>query len=248
MQISNVSDPARKLYGAINVLQAERHFPLALVPHLILFFAGEKLALRLVLRNLIADSFRRYVEQLGYFSAEAPIAITQVGDQWGQVDRLPTDSATGATHQILVISSDQATADRTLDLELFGESSDVGQLLGYPECCVAAYPKLAHEAQRWPETLMARSPEPLTVSMWCNRLASLWGGTCPTGELFPCSLECPNAIQYGQLADRVLREHGFTPLADEILRQACRPIFLLDGEVVAGSPSNNEAREFTIRV
>ena len=248
MPIANVSEPARKLVGAIHVLQAEKHFPLALVPHLILFFAGSKPALRLVLRTEIAESFRRCAKLWNYSCADAPIAITQVGEQWGQVDRVPASSDAPPSHQILVISADQSLADRTLEMELFGESSDVGRQLGYPECCVAAYPRLAHDAPRWPDTLMARSPDPLTVSMWCNRLSSLWGGTCPTGELFPCSLQCPNAIRYGQLADSLLREHGFELLAEEIRKQASRPLFLLDGEVVAGRPSIVEAREIVIRV
>lgn len=248
MQSVFVSEAASKVYGALSVLQKDKFFPLALLPHLILFFAGDKPALRLVLRNDIAASFEQFAVNLEYRCAHAPVAISNVGEQWGQVDRTRTDSEALATHRILVVSFDLKLSEHTLDQELYGESFEVGRILGYPECCVDAYPSLAREAQRWPDALMARSPDPTTVSMWCNRLASIWGGTCPTGELFPCSLRCPNAIHYGQLADTLLRRHGFAPLAEEICRQGSRPIYLLDGEVVAGKPASAGAREISIRV
>ena len=248
MQTAFASEPARKIVSAITVLQTDTAFPLALLPHLILFFAGNKPALRLVLRNDIAASFQQCAHDLAYHCADAPIAITQVGDQWGQIDRTASGVAAPTTHRVLVMSADRKFSEHTLDLELYGESSEVGRILGYPECCVDAYPSLAQEAQRWPDALMARSHEPLTVSMWCNRLASLWGGTCSTGELFPCSLQCANAIRYGQQADTLLREHGFDLLAEEIRRQGSRSLYLLDGEVVAGKPTSADAREISILV
>lgn len=246
MQISPVSEPARKLYRAISVLEADGLFQLALLPHLILFFAGEKPALRLVLRNQVAASFQRCAADLDYQCADAPVSITQIGDQWAQVGSTPPAAAVPTTHRMVVVSSDRRLSEHVLDLELHGESSEAGRVLGYPECCVDAYHGLALEARRWPTALIARSPAPLAVSMWCNRLASLWGGTCPTGELFPCSLQCPNAIRYGQLSDTMLRKHGFTLIAEEIRRQGNRPIYLLDGEVVVGKPTDAAAREITI--
>lgn len=236
------------MYGAIHVLQAAEVFPLALMPHLILFFAGNKPAIRLVLRADIAGSFQQYADRIGYSCADAPISISQVGNQWGQIGRPPAGPVMPATNRILVVSPDHKFSEHILDLELFGESSEVGRILGYPDCCVEAYPHLALEAERWPDALMARSHPSLSVSMWCNRLASLWGGTCPTGELFPCSLQCANAIRYGKLADALLHEHGFVPLAEEIRKQGRRPIYYLDGEVVVGNRPSLGASEISIHV
>ncbi len=218
---------------AINGLEGNDYFPLALVPHLILFFTGEKQAIRFVLKKQVSDQFRTCLEAMGYCGAESRISITQVGDNWGQIDAIG-DVRGGAsdTHRLLVMAEDRATCGHVLELELSGDSADVGRLLGYPPCCVDAYADLAATAKAWPDALIAKSPHPLNVSLWCNRLASLWGGTCPTGELFPCSLQCPNAIRYGQRSDVLLRQHGFAPLAAEIRRQASHPIYLLNGEVV----------------
>jgi hypothetical protein len=237
-------EPARKIVSTTSVLEMCEVFPLALLPHLILFFAGSKPAIRLVLKNNIADSFQNCMRQLGYECMGAPISITQVGSHWGQL--VPNGTIATTSHRILVASVDSKYAEYTLSLELHGESSEAGRLLGYPECCVDAYESLAREAQRWPDVLLARSPEPLTVSMWCNRLASLWGGTCPTGELFPCSLQCPHAISYGKLADKLLRENDCELLANEICRQSLHPIHLVDGEIVVGSTVSDNARELKI--
>ena len=240
-----VSEPGSKLAGAIGILQANEIFPLALLPHLILFFAEQKRALRLVLSADLCASFQGFSEGWGYHCASADLLITQVGSHWGQIASVERDSRE-ASHRVLVVSANRDLSRQVLQMELFGESRDVGQALGYPECCVRAYPSLAQDAEHWPNTIIERSHRPGHVSMWCNRLASLWGGTCPTGELFPCSLECDNAIEYGRLADRLLREHGFSLLADEICHQARRPIFLLDEEIVSGHPLGVDATEIVI--
>lgn len=240
-----VTEPGKKLAGAIEVLQANEIFPLALLPHLILFFAEHKRALRLVLPAELCATFQEFSEGWGYQCASADLLITQVGSHWGQIASAQGDSCE-ASHRVLVVSANRDLSTQVLQMELFGESRDVGEALGYPDCCVTAYPSLARAAEHWPITMIERSRRPGQVSMWCNRLASLWGGTCPTGELFPCSLECENAIEYGRLADRLLREHGFSILADEISKQARRPMYLLDEEVVAGHPRDVTATEIVI--
>ena len=241
--------PARALHHTINALHHEDRFPLSVVPHLILFFSGEKDAVRLVIRDHTLKQLQHELDLMGYASANAPIDIKQVGAHWGQVEshQSSNDSRPSpTTHSVLVLSRHKLDALQILDEELSGESMDSGRRLGYPECCVAAYPALANRASDWPTALLSRTSVPWSVSMWCNRLASLWGGTCPTGELFPCNLQCPAAIQLGKRADFLLRQHGFAELSDEICRQARRPLYLLDGEIVVGEIGQRKAQEIAI--
>lgn len=243
------SAPALALHRTMGALLHEDRFPLSIVPHLVLFFSAEKAAVRLVVKDQTSRPLRAELDALGYASAEAPISIKQIGANWGQLEAVnPTaeGSMTSASHKIVVISQQETLAARILDEEMCGDSVESGRQLGYPECCVAAYPALAGCASDWPMAMLTRSNPAQTVSMWCNRLASLWGGTCPTGELFPCNLRCGAAIAVGKRADALLRIHGFTDLAEEICRQARRPLYLLDGEIVAGSGGHGTTQEIVI--
>lgn len=241
--------PARALHHTINALQLEDKFPLSVVPHLILFFSGEKDAVRLVLRDHTLKQLRHELDGMGYASADAPIGIKQVGAHWGQVESPQSSNAARSlptTHSVLVLSRYKSDALEVLNEELSGESMESGRRLGYPECCVAAYPALASRASDWPMALLSRACVPWSVSMWCNRLASQWGGACPTGELYPCNLQCPAAIQLGKRADFLLRQHGFAELADEICRQASRPLYLIDDEIVVGEIGQKKTQEIVI--
>lgn len=241
--------PARALHHTINALQHEGRFPLSVLPHLILFFSGEKDAVRLVLRDHTLKQLHHELDGMGYASADAPIDIRLVGAHWGQIESAQstkTARPSPTAHSILVISRHKSDALQILDEELSGESMESGRRLGYPECCVAAYPAMASRAADWPVAMLSRASVPWSVSMWCNRLASLWGGACPTGELYPCNLQCPAAIQLGKRADSLLRRHGFAELADEICRQASRPLYLLDNEIVVGEIGQRVAQEIVI--
>ncbi len=243
------SAPAQALHHAVNSLLHEDRFPLSVVPHLILFFAGEKPAVRIVVKDRTLHKLRPKLNAMGYASADAPIAVKQIGPNWGQLEPVDPSSSSGPvlpTHRIVLISQQKSCAAQILEEEMSGESTESGRQLGYPECCVAAYPALARSASDWPTVMLSRSRPSLSVSMWCNRLSSLWGGACPTGELYPCSLRCSAAIQLGKRADALLRQHGFAHLAQEILRQARRPLYLVNGEVVAGDIDHGRAREIVI--
>lgn len=241
--------PANALHLTINALQHEDRFPLSVLPHLILFFSGEKEAVRLVLRN---HTMKRLCDELGdkgYASANTAIDIKQIGAHWGQIGSIESSqelSSLQTTHSLVVLSKHKTDALQILNEELSGESVESGRRLGYPECCIAAYPSLASYASDWPMAMLKNSSLPWSVSKWCNRLASLWGGACPTGELYPCSLQCSAAIQLGKRADFLLREHGFTEIANEICRQASRPLFLLDGEIVVADVAPEKALEIII--
>lgn len=246
MQDLTVSAPARSLLAAIDVLQRCEKFPLSVLPHLILFFSGDKPAARLVFEEPISSALQASMESLGHSCAVAPVYVSQVGSHWGQLGAYDDLSPEVEEQRVLVLGTTEALAASVLEKELVGDSREAGAALGYPDCCVAAYPSLADRAEEWPTVMMARSARPISASQWCNRLASLWGGTCPTGELFPCDLHCADAIQIGKRADALLREHGFSLIADEILAQASRPIYLLDNEVVIAAGIVSGASEIEI--
>lgn len=246
MQDLIVSAPALSLLAAMDVLQRCEKFPLSVLPHLILFFAGDKPAARLVLEEPISSALQASMEALGHSCAVASVYVSQVGSHWGKIGTHDDLRPEVEVQRVLVLGTTRVLAASVLEKELAGDSREAGAALGYPACCVAAYPSLADRPEEWPAVLMARSAMPMSASQWCNRLASLWGGTCPTGELFPCDLHCAEAIQTGKRADALLREHGFSLIADEILAQASRPIHWLDNEVVIAAGTVSGASEIQI--
>lgn len=229
----------RALLNTIRALEGEPQFPLGVVPHLALLLAGRKEACRLVVSPSTASRIQSAPGNERLFFAIKPIFVRKVGDSWCDFSYAkPSNSANhNCDAVLLVIGRTDAICQAILRYELDGDGDSSGKALGYPSCCVAAYADLASNAASWPLHLLARTSGN-KVSPWCNRLASLWGGCCPTGELFPCSLSCSKAIALGMSADEAIRTLGFGLIANEILRQSKEPLSLFGGEIVHGRPHN----------
>jgi hypothetical protein len=239
-----LSPVAGRLVSALSVLEMADVFPLALVPHLVAFFNGDKRATRLVLTEHVAESMVELFESLGYQTASTAIGLEYVGATWGELR--PMSGGSKSPSRLVVAAASAEDAKLVLNLELNGDSSDAGHALGYPACCVEAYPDLARARAGWGEKLLTRSSTRLTTSMWCNRLASLWGGTCSIGELFPCDLLCAHAIELGRRADQLLRTHGFDLLADEICSQSRRPIYFGNRQIFDDTANTSHAERIRI--
>lgn len=224
------------LFDVLGALGREEHFPLSVIPHLALFISGNKKACRLILGHSVVDALVQISTRYGFNCANTAVKTVNVGSHWNSfvVDEIAQESAHKS--KLFTISHERCVAEELLSLELSGEAKTVGQILGYPDCCIESYEETAGFGSSWYLNLISKTGIP-RVSPWCNRLASLWGGTCPTGELFPCSLTCQKAIHMGKQAHQSLSGQGFNLLADEILRQARQPIALTEGEIVKWRPS-----------
>lgn len=225
----------------LNALQNEDKFPLSVLPHLGLFLTKQKDALRLVVSNKTVSLIYPIISSSNLYYSQYPIQIATVSDSWSYFTESDLDTS---THIVIVIARDKLISSEILEEEIRGDYKKSGEMLGYPACCINGYADLADQASNWAEVLLKKSSN--RVSFWCNRAASMWGGTCSSGELFPCSLTCKHAINYGKKADKALRDLGVHKIADAIIEQAKITMFLHNGEILLEPIDNIECQRIGI--
>lgn len=225
----------------LKILQNEEKFPLSVIPHLALFLNGEKIALRLIVSNKVLSQIVELCDELQLNYAISCIKIEALSESWNSFDFCDT---TISTHNLIAISKDNFIANEIKYSELSGDYIKSGKLLGYPECCINSYLNVSDNVENWSYKLLKISN--FKISPWCNRIASMWGGCCSSGELFPCSLTCKNAIKYGKQADLAMRNLGISKIADLILSQAQKKLYLSNQVIELEKIKNSINQDITI--
>jgi hypothetical protein len=194
------------------VLRSAR-VPLSALPELARLLTGSQPAVRLRLGERAATAVLAVARRQGVPAA----ACVPAGAPWDT--RLP-----GGDRGLVVIASAPGLPERLCDAERDAAWDDAAALLGYPPCCVAAFERLrAAGPQAWVRPLLAASgPGPHLC--WANRFAPEWGGTCPAGELVPCRLDCPEAVELGRRGIAALHDLRLAHLAATLLAQAHVPV------------------------
>lgn len=203
--------------------------PLSILPEIALFLTNRKEFLRLTIQE---DKFSEVSAQFQIhqltFSFKKIYSIYK-GNTWYDIkfEKQITDSDKTNIHDIRYLvccTLGNNDPDTVLVAEENGRIDVAGALLGYPKCCIDAIDELNNSGQKWPLLLLKRTNGP--TAGYVNRLASVWGGTTFTGELFPCSLNCKNAIEMGKNAESALWELGLNRLAREIQYFSQRPVLV----------------------
>ena len=65
-----------------------------------------------------------------------------------------------------------------------------------------------------------------SANYFTNRFPITWGGISIIGELFPCSLSCPNAIKYSKTMHSDVINFGFNEIAKVMVEHALKPIYI----------------------
>jgi hypothetical protein len=199
--------------------------------HLFPFLRGKRSACRLVLGRKAAFALTSDVRRVGMAAVSAPLSRRERGPDWFEFARGPDSSDL----HLLVVATTRTGAEEIVAAEFDGRSLDSGRLLEYPSCCVDAYAELSRQGDYWPSHYLKQSN---IVSPWCNRLIYLWGDCCPTGELFPCTLNCRHAVALGKSNMDVLTTLGLGRLRAAICERAMAPLSIdRDGRVYPGVPA-----------
>lgn len=216
--------------GALRLAAGKHGISVAGLVHLLPFLTGKRSACRLVLGREAAHVLAADIQAAGQAALSAPLSRSQRGPDWFELERGDASS----NKHLLVVATDRAIAEELVDAEFDGRFGDSGRLLEYPACCVDAYGLVTERLDYWPSYYLAQSN---VVSPWCNRLTYLWGECCPTGELFPCSLNCSHAITMGKNNMDVLTTVGLERLRQEICVRSLTPLSVdASGRVYRGVP------------
>ncbi|MBX7193672.1 MAG: hypothetical protein K1X94_16565 [Sandaracinaceae bacterium] len=192
--------------------------------------------LKPLLRELIAVPelalARARFEAQGFVVEVAPITFGPTLDGWlGRPEsREGTPRAPELERQPLFVARDRATARAGVEAELTRSTEGtraLGQLLGYPPCCVEAFASVLSD--RRAHVLWAAAAA-RTTGAFRARLAALDHATFSYVSWFPCRFDCAPSLAYADaLAARVARAHpDFVHAIDHAL---ARPRLVLSPEV-----------------
>lgn len=210
--------------------------PLSLLPEIALFLTDRKEFLRLTVEEGRFHEVANKLNERDISFASRKIYSIYKGNTWydikfeNQINELEMADIHDVRY-LINCTLGKNDPNFVLDAEESGRIDQAGILLGYPECCINAIDELNRSGLNWPLLLLERTKG--NANGYANRLASVWGGTSFTGELFPCSLDCEHAISLGKKAEIALWELGLNRLSREIQYMSQRSVMVnkLTGEV-----------------
>ena len=208
----------------LSLYQGTDQISIANLSEIILFTCGINRVLRLVVKPDFASQIQRsfITDNLYFLSGKSYLSVKDNG--WVSISNIPIDSEM-RTQTLLVLGNKKSDVRDCFENELNGEFRISGKYFNYPDCCINSYPSISSSQDKWANTLIENSG-PGPYPCWANRLATGWGGACFSGELFPCSLHCQNAIAIGRKTYNCLLDIGFEKLSREFLKQSLNPLIV----------------------
>ncbi len=217
------------------------------IPEIAMFLTGEKKALRFEGLNL-EEFIKRGVLLFNWKSTYKDAVYVSMGNNWFQLydtkdpilQRIEISNHKITPTKVYVISKNIEYSKKMLHAE-FSNEDEAGHLLDYPECCVINNP-IDQEREPWTFTLYDNAFNKNTTNFaQCNRLITEIGGISPTGEMFPCALDCKNAKKYSTKAINSLLNLNLKHIADEIIKRSQTSLYVLrSGEVRVTTKSSKK--------
>jgi|GEM_PF-3016587 len=217
-----------------SIRSAVRHLSDRNLVELIALATGQKKTVRLVMNTADWIVLRETLPAFNLLGqhAEFKLGVTKkssVGDQF-TTDR-PWEDET-AESILVYIAHDQATIDDALQKER-SKSNDngVGQLLGYPSCCIAAYREIVN-GKLWVDQIVTQTTGGIT-SCYGNKLAYLFKGS-PSflPDYYPCCLSCEGSAKLGKTFFNAMIAFGMNELANSMKQKLLRPILYMPGLLI----------------
>lgn len=198
----------------------------AALPEIAAFALREKPALRFVIEPDDEACFERAAAAVGLECACQSVYLESRGGSWFSLVSHRTEK-----RRALIVIAPAGEADRLVRAES-EDAERAGVLLGYPRCCVSGFQRLAESGGLWGQALAATATDTRAIDARCNRYAAEWGGIGVLGELFPCSLECELAKDYGERLYQSTLRLGLHRLAERAMQDSLRPVELSDDGTV----------------
>ena len=125
---------------------------------------------------------------------------------------------------LLCLSRDKNDLEQFAIAEAKGDTEKAGFLLGYPSCCVESLGNITKLGQYWGRYYLEDFRRVGTASCYSNRFPIVWGGMSAVGELFPCGLNCSNAMKYSREMLNDMSAFGYGKIAKICIEHTMRPI------------------------
>ena len=210
----------------LSLYRSSSQISLANLSEIILFTCGINPVLRFVVTSEFAIEIQNTLNDADLYFYSGNLYLSRKENGWTSISNKPINK--NNDHEIetlLVMGYEESFVKDCYKNELNGEFHKSGKYFNYPECCITAYPVICSSEQNWANTILELSGDG-PYPCWSNRLATGWGGTCFTGELFPCNLHCEYANEIGKLTYSNLNKLGLKRLAEEFLQQSLSSVIV----------------------
>lgn len=233
----------------INHLFTFHKVQLAVFPEFISFLNGRKKIIRIVVdksNNLfdfdLFSNFGFYVKESTLFSS---LENNSFGSLVSRIDNLEQNQYSEV--KMYSISRSIKELEEFEFAEVYGDILKAGNYLGYPKCCINNVEKINTLNSKWATFYLEQFHKIKIANHFTNRFPITWGGISIIGELFPCSLTCPKAIEYSQNMFSDVIDLGFSKISEIIKAHSLRPIYVnkINGEISVDSKSGFEIIKFS---
>ena len=216
----------------MSIIARSRDIPISVIPEILLFFYSDKKIIRIVVsENSTKLGVEKFVKEMNLFIISNSIYVEELGNTWATIHNQKTQKKY-KTNFLITIGKSEKETEKAHSLELTGETLKIGELLNYPACCVSAYPEISNYFDKWPLYYLSQDGQG-RHSNFANRLAIARGGISPIGEMYPCSLECQNAISIGRKVYEIANKIGMKKLSEKILFYSKETISISDKGIVS---------------
>jgi hypothetical protein len=212
-----------------------------LIPEFFLFCSGKKSALRFSVNKNDLVKIIALANKYNFHYDFVEFAVHADGNNWNTL--LPIDSASDNTDNVVVITLgykktliyDCLRAEKDFDFQKAGE------LLGYPKCCVNAYTEVDSFKENWVNYYYNKHPNTYQ-SYLNNRVSSIHGYGCFSGEFFPCSLQCSKTHEIASTSENLMKINGFQSLQHIFKMHSLSPLYFDDYGMITTSITNRFIR------
>ncbi len=222
---------------------------LAVFPEFISFLKGRKKIIRIVIDNSNNPFDFELFKNFGFFVKETTLFSSLEKNSFGSlvssIDKIERNQYTEV--KMYSISRSFKELDDFEYAEVYGDILKAGAYLGYPKCCINNIEKINSLNSKWATFYLNQFLEIKFANHFTNRFPITWGGISIIGELFPCSLTCPNAIEYSQNMLSDVKKLGFSKLSDIMMDHSHRPVYINkeNGEISLESKRGFEIINFS---
>jgi hypothetical protein len=242
----SMADELRALEGGTLGLGWRHLFELASV------LDGRRPVARVVVGLAEIDALHRALLRLGLHTGRPLVAnrpVRRCGDD-RFCHRIPIEDANASTDSAaVVIARDAPAASEGQRIDDFADSSEIGRMLGYPDCCVEGYRRI-EAGTEWTALLASQSHRvPSSLAAECNCLAGLFDHRSLHPDYFPCILGCAAAERFNRSLVDAGRACGLLREAADGRAAMCGPVAVLDGATVrlASTGDGLQPRDLVLR-
>ena len=236
------------VHHLFNLHHKTHHFNLRNIIETLAVIDGNKPVMRLVVDDvaykLIApclESFNLRIARSDFRQKSA--FTTNLGDTYTNLIAF-NDPRGGDFSLMVALNSEIST--RAMEIEDYDtDPGALGNLLGYPDCCMASYEKI-NEVTDWLMIFLSNTPFEITYSYLANKIAYLFGEKSLFFDYFPCALTCKQTAEISLVISAIMRKHGLDDILKNFTKEMQYPILIIDGIIVQLIKSHYNAREDTL--